>query len=197
MARKLATRGIATLGQLQALDDRAALARLGDDGPFLVRRARGQDTRRVNPGRESKSVSAETTFDTDLADTASLERMLWRCAEKLGRRLREQDLAAAGIVLKLKTTRFASRTRGARLHAPTQLPDRLFAAARALLARETDGTAFRLIGLGAAPLAPSSAADLPDLADPDAPRLAATQTAIEGLRARFGDAIIAKGRSLK
>ena len=197
MARKLAARGIATLGQLQALDDRDALARLGADGPFLVRRARGQDARRVDPRRDSKSVSAETTFEADLADTVSLERMLWRCAEKLARRLREQDLAAAGIVLKLKTTRFASRTRGIRLHAPTQLPDRLFAAARTLLAREADGTAFRLIGLGAAPLAPANAADLPDLADPDAPRLAATQTAIEGLRARFGDAIIAKGRGLK
>ncbi len=197
MARKLAARGIATLGQLQALDDRDALARLGADGPFLVRRARGQDARRVDPRRDSKSVSAETTFEADLADTVSLERMLWRCAEKLGRRLREQDLAAAGIVLKLKTTRFASRTRGIRLHAPTQLPDRLFAAARTLLAREADGTAFRLIGLGAAPLAPAEAADLPDLADPDAPRLAATQTAIEGLRARFGDAIIAKGRGLE
>ncbi len=197
MARKLAARGIATLGQLQALDDRDALTRLGADGPFLVRRARGQDARRVDPRRDSKSVSAETTFEADLADTVSLERMLWRCAEKLGRRLREQDLAAAGIVLKLKTTRFASRTRGVRLHAPTQLPDLLFAAARTLLAREADGTAFRLIGLGAAPLAPAVMADLPDLADPNAPRLAWTQTAIDGLRARFGDAIIVRGRGLK
>ncbi len=197
MARKLAARGIATLGQLQTLNDHDARARLGDDGPFLVRRARGQDARRVDPRRDSKSVSAETTFDTDLVDIVALERMLWRCAEKLGRRLREQDLAAAGIVLKLKTARFASRTRSVRLHSPTQLPDRLFAAARTLLAREAIGTAFRLIGLGAAPLAPASAADLPDLADPDAPRLAATQSAIEGLRARFGDAIIAKGRGFK
>ena len=76
--------------------------------------------------------------------------------EKLSRRLAEKDLAAGGVVLKLKTARFALRTRHARLPAPTVLPDTLFAAARPLLAREADGTAFRLIGIGAQPLLPAA-----------------------------------------
>ncbi len=193
-ARKLEAMGITRLGQLQVLDDRDALRRLGEDGPALVRRARGEGARLVDPGRETKSISAETTFDTDLRDVPALERHLWRLAEKLGRRLRENDLAASGVVLKLKTAQFSIRTRAARLPSPTVLPDRLFAAAREMLVREATGTAFRLIGIGANPLVPRSEADLGDLADAVTPRLAAAQAAIDALRARYGAAAIGRGR---
>jgi DNA polymerase-4 len=197
LARKLGTLGITRLGHLQALSDRDAMQRLGEDGPALVRRARGEDARVVHPGHETKSVSAETTFASDLTEVADLERHLWRLAEKLARRLKTQDLAAAGVVLKLKTTNFASRTRAARLVAPTVLPDRLFGAARELLAREATGTAFRLIGIGANPLAPRDAADHGDLADIETPRLAAAQAAIDALRERFGETAVIKGRALR
>jgi len=193
-ARKLEALGITRLGHLQALDDREAIRRLGEDGPALARRARGEDSRRVDPGRETKSVSAETTFDSDLTRTEDLERHLWRLAEKLARRLKEADLAAAGVVLKLKTAGFATRTRAQRLSGPTRLPDTLFAAARALLAKEVDGTAFRLVGIGAQPLAAGDAADLPDLADPNLARRAAAQAVIDRLRQKFGTAVIGRGR---
>jgi DNA polymerase-4 len=194
-ARKLETLGITRLGHLQILNDRDAVKKLGVDGPALVRRARGEDARAVNPERETKSVSAETTFATDLTSVADLERHLWRLSEKLARRLKEQDLSAAGVVLKLKTASFASRTRAARLPAPTVLPDRLFNAARALLAREATGTAFRLIGIGANPLASRDEADHGDLADTETPKLAAAQAAIDALRDRFGAAAVIKGRA--
>jgi DNA polymerase-4 len=194
-ARKLETLGITRLGHLQVLNDRDAVKKLGIDGPTLVRRARGEDARAVNPGRETKSVSAETTFATDLTSIPDLERHLWRLSEKLARRLKESDLSAAGVVLKLKTASFASRTRAARLPAPTVLPDRLFDAARALLAREATGTAFRLIGIGANPLASRDEADHGDLADTATPKLAAAQAAIDSLRERFGAAAVFKGRA--
>jgi len=112
----------------------------------------------------------------------------------LARRLRENDLATAGVVLKLKTTDFAIRTRAVRLPSPTILPDRLFDAAAALLAREATGTAFRLIGIGASPLVPLAEADRGDLADTETPRRAAAQAAIDALRQRYGDAAISRGR---
>jgi DNA polymerase-4 len=192
---RLKALGITQVAHLQALDDRQARTRLGDDGPALVRRARGEDVRLVHTDASTKSISAETTFDSDVADLAGLERHLWRMSEKLGRRLREKELAAGGVVLKLKTARFASRTRNARLPGPTQLPEVLFAAASALLAREADGTAFRLIGIGAHPLLPGLDADRGDLADPEAPRRQARWQAVESLRARFGEAAVVAGRS--
>jgi len=196
LEKKLLSRGITTLGHLQALDDRDARRMLGDEGPALCARARGIDTRRVDPVRETKSVSAETTFDHDLTTLAEMERPLWALSEKLARRLREADLSAGGVVLKLKTANFANRTRAQRLPAATCLPDRLFAAARTLLGREIDGTAFRLIGIGASPLAALADADKPDLANPEGLRQVATQKAIDSLREKFGAGAISRGRSL-
>ncbi len=195
-ARRLEALGITRLGHLQALSDKDAVRRLGDDGLSLVRRARGEDSRLVDPSRETKSISAETTFDRDLADMHDLERYLFQLCEKLGRRLKSQGFAAGGVVLKLKTSAFATRTRNSRLASPTALPDRLFAEARGMLAKEATGTAFRLIGIGAQPLAPLDAADHGDLADQETPRLAAAQAAIDALRGRFGDAVIKRGRLL-
>ena len=196
LERKLHGLGITHIAHLQVLDDRTARSRLGDDGPSLVRRARGEDVRLVTLERDSKSVSAETTFDRDIADPAEIERHLWRMAEKLARRLREKELAAGGIVLKLKTARFASRTRNTRLPGSTQLPETLFRAAQGLLAREADGTAFRLVGIGANPLLPATDADRGDLADPDAARRRARWQAVEAIRAKFGDPAITTGRTL-
>ncbi|HEY4251785.1 MAG TPA: DNA polymerase IV [Roseomonas sp.] len=197
LEKRLAAAGFTRLGQLAILDPKQAAQRFGEDGPSLAARARGEDARAVDPGRETRSVSAETTFNSDLSTIAALERPLWRLCEKLARRLREKGLAAGGVVLKLKTADFRSRTRNARLPSPTLLPDTLFAAARALLAREADGrVAFRLIGIGAQPLAPAADADRGDLADPAAPKRAARWAAVEALRRKFGEDAIARGRAL-
>jgi DNA polymerase-4 len=196
LAKRLAGLGLTTIGQLAALDERGAVRRLGADGPALAARARGEDARHVSTERDTKSISAETTFEGDLTGLAELEAQLWWLCEKLGRRLRGENLAAAGIVLKLKTTGFQGRTRSQRLANPTQLPETLFEAARGLLAREADGTAFRLIGVGAAPLAAGTLADLGDLADTVTPRRLARQAAIDSLRRRFGAAAVSHGRAL-
>ncbi|MSP03864.1 MAG: DNA polymerase IV [Acetobacteraceae bacterium] len=194
LAKKLSALGVTSLGHLQALSDKDALRRLGDDGPAWVHRARGEDSRRVDPARETKSISAETTFASDLAQRAELERALWPLAEKLARRLRQKSFCTSGVVLKLKTANFVQRTRATKLPGPSVLPDALFAAATALLAKEIDGTAFRLIGIGANGLLPLDQADHADLADPDTPRRVATQTAIDQLRGKFGTAAIMRGR---
>jgi DNA polymerase-4 len=194
--KRLARLGLTRVGQIQALSDGEAARMLGADAISLVRRARGEDDRAVDPQGGAKSISAETTFHADLSDRAALERILWTLAERLAKRLREKDYAASGVVLKLKTDRFVSRTRAQRLAQPSVLPDRLFAAACVLLAREADGTAFRLIGIGASGLVPIAQADQGDLADPDAARMVARQGAIDALRLRFGDAVIGRGRVL-
>ncbi len=196
--KRLAAMGVLRLGQLAAMEPRALRAKLGDDAEHLAARARGEDRRPVTPERDTKSVSAETTFDSDLATLAELEPPLWRMCEKLARRLREKGLAAAGVVLKLKTAGFETRSRAARLPGPTALPETIFASSRALLAREANGVArFRLIGVGAQPLASLAEADRGDLADPDAPRRARRWAAVESLRARFGEAAVGTGRARK
>jgi DNA polymerase-4 len=196
LARKLHAAGFTRLGQLAALDPREAARRFGEDGPALAARARGEDPRRVSPERETKSISAETTFDTDLRTPGELEAPLWRMCEKLAGRLAEKDMAAGGVVLKLKTAGFETRTRTTRLARATRLPETLFRAAQPMLAKEATGPAFRLIGIGAQPLVAGDEADRPDLADPDGGRRAAKWNAVEALRKKFGAAAVVSGRGL-
>ena len=68
----------------------------------------------VQTGDGAKSISAgDHVRHRPDRPRPALERQLWRMAEKLARRLREKELAAGGVVLKLKTARFALRTRNA------------------------------------------------------------------------------------
>jgi DNA polymerase-4 len=98
------------------------------------------------------------------------------------------------VTLKLKTTDFRIRTRAQSLDRPTQLAARIFAAGRDLLTRETDGTKFRLIGIGVSSLCDARTADLADLLDH---RAAEAEHAVDRLRARFGDEAVFRGLALE
>lgn len=197
LARKLEAEGLRTIADLRLWDERALAARFGDMGRRLHALSRGRDTRPVSPERAVKSVSAETTFDQDLCAMEPLSAALWPLCERVARRLKEKSVAGCSVTLKLKTDRFQTRTRAARLSAPTVLAETLYRAARPLLAREADGmTRFRLIGIGATDLVDAAEADPPDLLDPAATRRKAVEAAMEAVRAKLGHDAIAKGRGL-
>lgn len=196
-AAKLAQNGFRLIGDLRDVPVDRLFRLAGKDGPRLQKLANGIDERRVTPERETKSVSSETTLDVDLAAFDDLEPVLWRLCEKTSKRLKAQALAGRTITLKLKSAEFQSVTRATRLPEPTQLAARLFAAGRDLLKRECTGQRYRLIGIGASDLSPPEEADHGDLADQATPRLKAMEGALDALRARFGDAAIGKGLSLR
>ena len=98
------------------------------------------------------------------------------------------------MTLKLRTADFRIRTRSRKLANPTQLAEVIYGVGAGLLAGETDGTRFRLIGIGAGKLGDGAYADPPDLADPDQARKMKVEEAMEAIRDRFGDPAIAKGR---
>ena len=190
---KLASDGFRLIGDLQRAEEHDLMRRYGSEGSRLWRLARGVDVRSVSPERETKSVSSETTFDKDVRDVATLTRVLYQLCEKVSARLKASELAGTTITLKLKTTDFKSRTRARTLNEPTQLASRIFAAARELLEKEADGSAFRLIGVGAGALADATEADHGDLADTQVTRDKARETAIDDLRAKFGSAAVVRG----
>lgn len=196
-AAKLAEAGFRLIGDLREAPVEKLFRLAGKDGPRLKNLANGIDPRRVTPDRETKSVSSETTLDSDLSSFEELEPVLWRLCEKTSKRLKHQELAGRTITLKLKTADFHSITRATRLPEPTQLAARLFSAGRDLLRRECTGARYRLIGIGASDLALPAEADHGDLADVATPRLKAMEGALDALRARFGDSAIGKGLSLR
>ncbi len=189
---RLAREGLRTVGDLQRAGEATLARRFGGEGTRLWRLAHGLDDRPVRSDRETKSVSAETTFDRDTADYRPLEQRLWRLCEKVSARLKAQELAGATVTLKLKTADFHIRTRAQTLAHPTQLAALIFAAGRELLAHETDGTAFRLIGIGASALTIAEDADRGDLLDR---RTAEAEHAVDRLRKKFGDEAIVTGRA--
>ena len=191
--QRLARDGVRTIGDLQRTGEAELTRRYGTEGRRLARLAHGIDDRPVRSDREAKSISAETTFDRDIAEFRPLELRLWQLAEKVSARLKASELAGSTVTLKLKTADFQIRTRAHSLSHPTQLAARIFAAARDLLARETDGTQFRLIGLGLSGLTAADGADHADLLDR---RTAEAELAVDRLRKRFGDEVVVKGFAL-
>ncbi len=197
LERNLTRDGLRTLSDLRAREEADLVARYGAIGRRLSRFARGQDERRVEPDAPVKSISAETTFDEDIAAPEALLARLWPLCEKVAGRLKRAGLAGASITLKLKTSEFRLLTRARRLGAPTRLAEVLYRAAAPLLEREADGRRFRLIGIGAGDLTEGACADPPDLLNPERQHAARVEEAIDAVRAKLGEGAIAKGRSLE
>jgi DNA polymerase-4 len=189
-AQRYARDGFHHISDLQRVDEIELMRRYGEEGRRLARLARGIDARDVSADRETKSVSSETTFERDLSDFRSLERILWSQTEEVSARLKAKELAGATVTLKLKTADFKIRTRARSMDTPTQLAGRIFAAARDLLKREADGTRFRLLGVGASALVAADQADPADLVDG---RAAEAEHAVDRVRARFGDDAVIRG----
>jgi DNA polymerase IV len=196
LAGRLAQDGIATIGQLQTESERHLVRRYGAIGQRLARFARGEDDRTVEPDAPLKSVSAETTFDSDLSEVGTLADTLWPLCERVAARLRHGEIAARTVILKLKTADFRIVTRRHRLPAPTQLGEVLYRVALPMLAAETDGRRFRLIGVGGIDLTDARDADPADLLDPEGRRLAQLERVVEAVRDRLGPDAIRKGRGL-
>ncbi|WP_181702757.1 DNA polymerase IV [Chthonobacter albigriseus] len=185
-AEKLANDGIRTVGDIQAMDQVTLARRYGAMGLRLAKLSHGIDDRVVDPTSKRKSVGAETTFDDDLSDLATLRPILRKLSEKVARRLKALDIAGRNVTLKLKSADFKTATRSRTLADPTQLADRIFAAADDLLAREPRGGRYRLIGVAVADLDEARLADPNDLVDVTATRKAAAERAMDKVRAKFG-----------
>lgn len=162
-AGRLETLGITTIGQLQAMPASELVARFGKFGRRLAQFSHGEDDREVVPARPAKSISAETTFDTDLRRSEQLADALRPLCARVAERLGRSSLAGRTVVLKLKTADFQVLTRHHRLPDPTRRAEVICAAALPLIAREANGRAFRLIGIGVTDLCSAVLADPPDL----------------------------------
>jgi DNA polymerase-4 len=193
MQARLNEDGIRTIGALQRMEEAELARRYGAMGIRLARLARADDRRAVEPDGEAKSVSAETTFEVDIADPQALKAILRRLAEKVSRRLKHAGLAGRTVTLKLKTAEFRLRTRSRQLADPTRLADRIYATGTELLSPEADGTKYRLIGIGISDFADPRLADPADLVDRGAAKRAAAEAAMDRIRGKFGNQAVELG----
>ena len=190
--------GIRTFTDLLRWDKTDLVARFGSMGERLWHLARGEDRRRVSANAPVKSISNETTFGEDTSDPEILDGHIWRLAENVADRAKARDKAGLVVTLKLKRSNHTTLTRRTSLTDPTQIADRIYRTARALLDQTGDEGPYRLIGVGISHLSDAGGADTSgDLLDPQAKARAAAERASDAIRKRFGPDAIVKGRSLR
>jgi len=147
-ARRLQAAGISSGADLQALAEAESVQRLGRQGSHFWQLAHGIDERPVQPFRDRKSLSIETTFATDLSGMAALDEAIDALAEELAGRLRQAAFLAPTVTLKIKYRDFRLTTRQTTLAAPADRAKVLAEAGRFLLRRGPIRAPVRLLGLG-------------------------------------------------
>jgi DNA polymerase IV len=117
---KLEAMGIRTLAELRTREATVLEQAFGPrQGRWLHRRARLEDETPVTVVRETKSQSAETTFDVDVSERVELERHLAHLSEQLCRRLSARDLEGRTIGIKVRLDDWTNASRAQTLEAPT------------------------------------------------------------------------------
>jgi DNA polymerase-4 len=194
--------GIRKVGDLAALDNAFLEERFGEWGLALAGKARGLDAGgwyRGEVGDElaAKSISHEHTYNQDTADDGVLESTLARLSEMVGRRLREADLHARTVQLKLRYSDFTTITRAHTLDHPTQLDTEIFNQARTLFRRNRKpGSTIRLLGVHVSGFE-KLAGQLNLLESDREARWRKALTAVDQLRDKFGDDSVALAAGMK
>ena len=202
MERKLHDLGIRTVADLARLDEAFLEERFGKWGLALAGKARGTDAggwydEEIGADDSPKSVSHEHTFSQDTADLALLESTLARLSEMVGRRLREHDLHARTLQLKLRYSDFSTLTRAHSLPNATQVDTEILDVVRALFRREWRcGKRVRLLGVQASGFT-VAALQLDLLGGDRHQKWQQALSAADRMRDKYGEASISLGSAMR
>jgi DNA polymerase-4 len=188
--------GIHTLGELRGAPDALLWPIFGRYCAWIRERASGVDERPVLPDMEDKSLSAEDTFEEDIADPRLLQRQLARLADLAGSRLRGRGLVAGCIGVKIRRDDFSTFTRQRAVAPPTSEGRTISAVAAELLARwlaANPGTKLRLLGVVLTELMPGAQLGL--FEDPRHP--SRVDAALDEVRGRFGSQALRRGNTIE
>lgn len=190
----LARLRIATLGELANAPDGPLRRALGpNNADHVKRRAKGIDNAPLRERAKAKSISAETTFETDVSSRSELERVLKRLSERVGTRLRKSGQLARNASIKLRYGDFTTITRQRTFPVPGDGDQLIYDAAHAVLvtAMRQRGDAIRLLGVGVSGLG-EQAAQL-SLLDDNPLADSGMSEVIDSIRDRFGSGSISRG----
>lgn len=188
-AARLAEKGLTEAWEVQRMPAAKLRTLVGEEAEWLKLRAAGRGGTTLSRGAAAKSISRETTLATDETDLKRLEARLARLTAHVASQLREEEVQARTVVLKLRHGDFHTVTRRVTLPSPTDLDAELLGAARALLApafAEARGRkqGVRLIGIGTTNLVPAAPPDL--FEDPARTRQRTLTDAVDRVRDKFG-----------
>ncbi|HLV86567.1 MAG TPA: DNA polymerase IV [Candidatus Sulfotelmatobacter sp.] len=204
MEKQLHALGILKVGDLAKLEDGELEDRFGKWGLALAGKARGEDAggwfdTEVGEDVGAKSLSHEHTFNEDTADLSRIESTLMRLSEMVGRRLREANLHARTIQLKLRYKDFTTITRAHTLPQPTQLDTEIFESIRTLFRKNwKKGIPVRLLGVHASSLMDAVGQTQMDLLEgTKQDRWKSALAAADRLRDKFGESSVGLASGLR
>jgi DNA polymerase IV len=146
---RLHAMGVRTVGELAAYETQRLVQALGVGGAVLQRYAQGRDRSPVDGSKPAKTISAETTFETDVSDRGQLEEALRELTDRVVERLQAEGVRARTIYVKLKLPDFRLVSRQVSRTSPTDDVDAIFRAARSALEKShVETRPVRLIGVG-------------------------------------------------
>lgn len=198
-AQRWSELGLVTVHQVQEMDERALEQLIGPDARQLKLRARGQGGTTLRPARLPKSVSRETTLSRDLRDPLELEEILALLTARVGAQLRDEQILAKAVTMKLRHDDFRTVTRRRTLETATDLDAEIYLAARELFrsafaeVRRRD-RGVRLIGVAATNLGTAAEEDLFEPAGRK--RLRQLTVAVDKVRGKFGFDAVTPGSVL-
>jgi DNA polymerase IV len=114
----------------------------------LIDLAYARDDRPVEPDRETKSISVEDTFETDLVSRPELSAILVRDARQVAARLRAARLFAHTVTIKVRLHDFSTLTRSRTLLNATEDAGVIGSVATSLLSGVEVAGGVRLLGVG-------------------------------------------------
>ena len=196
-AARWAELGLTQVADVQRMEEAALIRLLGDDARALKLRAHGYGGTTLTADRLPRSVSRETTLARDERDLGRLQAILALLTARVAGQLRDEQLIARTVTLKLRHDDFRTVTRRHTLPEATALDADLLGAARVLLdaafadVRGRD-RGVRLIGVAATNLGTAAEADL--FETPERQRLRRLTDAVDRVRERYGFDAVTPGQ---
>ena len=192
-AARLESLGIRNVRDVGRYSEKDLVRLLGSFGQWLSECSLGMDDAPVTPDREAKSISNETTFETDTADSGLIRAVLLELSESVGHRLRRHGLAGRTMELKIRFGDFTTKTRRQTLVRPTDLTDSVYSAALALMRHfESDRRKIRLLGVGASNLIRSDRVQTELFDESGDIKRMRMHEAVDRLKEKFGDEIVTR-----
>ena len=186
--------GIHTIGDILKYDGVLLEKALGKWGTQLIRQANGKSDSVVSPHRESKSISAENTFEENTADLDILLAQLVGQAERVSYELRQEKKYATCVAIKFRNANFETSTRQITIPATIADSDIIKAATDLFTKLYVPGTLVRLLGVRLAGLTDTGAQT--NLFD-NKTEQHALYDAIDAVKNKFGKSVLRKARTIK
>ena len=186
----LAQFGIATIGQL-ANADRSILQKVfGKNADKVQHLAMGLDDRPVIPETAPKSIGRETTFEKDLYTFEDCKAAILELSGQTGFRLRNKGYSGRTVTLKVKFKDFKIITRSISSEGDISCDEEIFSLAVKLLKDVAYENGVRLLGVTVSNLQDGSCGSL---CFEENTKLLQRNAAVDNLKKRFGENIIARG----